>query len=84
MEALQGSIGLNVKNFLDAVFRQYLYEYADLNKDHILTEFKLKSVRELSGQNDLYLSKIRMVKSKTLLKRIRSFHGLSTFKIFVF
>lgn len=72
----QGSIWLNAKNFPDAVFRQYLYEYADLNKDHILTEFELKSVRELSGQNDLYLSKIQRFKSETLLKRIRSFQGI--------
>lgn len=72
----QGSIWLNAQNFPDAVFRQYLYEYADHDKNYILTELELKSVRELSGQNDLYLSKIGRFKSETLLKRIRSFQGI--------
>ncbi|MDE7325207.1 MAG: hypothetical protein K2N63_02850 [Lachnospiraceae bacterium] len=71
-----GSVWLTAQNFPDPLWRQYLYEYADQDRNLILTDLELRSVRELSAENDQYLSNIRRLKSETQLKRIQSFQGI--------
>lgn len=58
----EGSIWLTAENFPDVGFRQYLYHYADKDKDHILTKEERGNIREMERA--------------ALLKRIYRFDGI--------
>lgn len=76
-EALpEGSVWLTAENFPDVVFRQYLYRYADQDRDHILTAQERGLLTELGEMEDMTLSEEEKQQREEMLKRVYSFEGI--------
>lgn len=73
----EGSIWLTAENFPDVAFRQYLYCYADQDKDHILSKTEQSNVRELNvWDEDASFSYAERARRKELLQRVYRFDGI--------
>ncbi|MDE7212279.1 MAG: hypothetical protein K2O03_12675 [Lachnospiraceae bacterium] len=73
----EGSIWLTAENFPDVAFRQYLYYYADQDKNHILSKTELSSVRELNVWDDNpTFSFAEQARRKEMLQSICYFDGI--------
>lgn len=72
----EGSIWLTAENFPDEAFRQYLYQYVDENKDHILTEEERNAQVELGEVDYDGRMKLETKRKQAVLEQVRTFEGI--------